>query len=603
MGFRHRLALLLVVMLVAVQALTAVVAYSYLRHSLIEQEKVELTASSKVFTRQLNLISQNVASDVRVLSLDYALRQAIAEHDRATEMSALRNHGNRVGATRMVLIGLDGTVETDTASPRAVGKAFAHPDLVRDALQSEQTAAIAAEGRHIFWIVVVPVRAPVAIATIAAFIPVDAALLEELRQISSASRSIALVSKDAKGRWVVDAHIGSVWPSLATDANRAVVHAAVVPDDHGSDYLIATTILKTTASSATVMAVLSSPADDAMMSYRSTIWPMLAVLTVALLVALAGAIVVVRSVSRPLEALASTARRIAAGDYSPPSKLAQKDEVGHLADALIAMTQSIAEREQELTSAMATAEMARAEAERANKAKSNFLANMSHELRTPLNAIVGFGEMIQNQIIGPVGNARYVDYAADIGKSAQHLLGLVSRMLDLADVEGGGLAIARDSFAPLSLIEQSITLASSMAQRGQVALDPKVLISPALRMAGDSTRLRQAISNLIHNAIKFTPPGGRVSVAASVGADSLRLSIRDTGVGVRPEDIAVVMRPFHRLRSALDGNHQGAGLGLPFAKAIVELHGGALSFESTPNQGTIVSINLPLLSGVHANAA
>jgi signal transduction histidine kinase len=330
---------------------------------------------------------------------------------------------------------------------------------------------------------------------------------------------------------------------------------------------------------------------------------LLGVLAIGLLAALVGAIVVVRSVSRPLEALAGTARRIAAGDYSLPSKLSQKDEVGHLADALIAMTQSIAEREQQLTSAMATAKAARAEAEHANKAKSNFLANMSHELRTPLNAIVGFGEMIQNQIIGPVGNSRYIDYAADIGKSAQHLLGLVSRMLDLADVEGGGLAIARDSFAPLNLIEQSIALASTMAQRGKVSLDSNMKISPALRMAGDSTRLRQALSSLIHNAIKFTPPGGRVSIGAAVGSDSLRLSICDTGVGVRAEDIAVVTRPFHRLRSALDGHHQGAGLGLPFAKAIVELHGGFLSFESTPNKGTAVNISLPLHSGVHADAA
>src|SRR5215472_5492364 len=132
MGFRHRLALFLIVTLAVVQALTAVVAYSYLRHSLIEREKAELTASSKVFTRQLNLIAQNVASDVRLLSLDYALRQAIAEHDRATEMSALHNHGNRVGATRMVLVGLDGVVETDTASPHEVGRAFVHPDLLRD---------------------------------------------------------------------------------------------------------------------------------------------------------------------------------------------------------------------------------------------------------------------------------------------------------------------------------------------------------------------------------------------------------------------------------------------------------------------------------------
>jgi signal transduction histidine kinase len=599
MSFRHRLALFLVVTLVIVQALTAVVAYSYLRHSLIAQKTVELTASSKVFTRQLDLIAQNVASDVSVLSLDYALRQAIAEHDGGTEMSALRNHGNRVGATRMVLVDLNGAVETDTASTRWIGRPFPHRDLLHEALQSEQSAAIAAEDGRIFWIVVVPVRAPIPIASIAAFIPVDASLLAKLRQTSSLPWSIALVSKGRNARWVVGSHSGA---AALSSLSSGTPDAAALTHGDGGDYLIVRTPLKTASSSPMVSAVLSLPLEDALAPYRSTIFPMLAVLAIALIAALAGAIVIVRSVSRPLEMLAATARRIAAGDYSPPERLLQRDEVGHLADALIAMTRSIAEREQQLTSAMATAETARGEAERANKAKSNFLANMSHELRTPLNAIVGFGEMIEHQIIGPVA-PRYVEYAADIGKSARHLLGLLSRMLDLADVEGAGLTIARDSFAPLGLIEQSVALASSMAQRGQVTLDAEVQISPALRMAGDSTRLRQAISSLVHNAIKFTPPGGRVSVAASVGRDLLRLSIRDTGVGVRAEDIPVVMRPFHRLRSALDGNHQGCGLGLPFAKAIVELHGGCLAFESTPNKGSTVNISLPLLFDVHADAA
>jgi len=267
------------------------------------------------------------------------------------------------------------------------------------------------------------------------------------------------------------------------------------------------------------------------------------------------------------------------------------------------MTESIAEREQALTSAIDAAEVAREQAERASKAKSNFLANMSHELRTPLNAIMGFGEMIQHQIAGPIANTRYVHYAADIGKSAQHLLGLVSRMLDLADVDEGVLSIARDSFAPLTLLEHTVTLASAMAERSQIALETRVHVSPSLRMAGDATRLRQAMSSLIHNAIKFTPPSGRVTISASAENGSLNVNIRDTGVGVRSEDIPVITRPFHRLRSALDGHQQGAGLGLPFAKAIVELHGGALVFESAPNMGTTVAVSLPLLHDVRADAA
>lgn len=133
--------------------------------------------------------------------------------------------------------------------------------------------------------------------------------------------------------------------------------------------------------------------------------------------------------------------------------------------------------------------------------------------------------------------------------------------------------------------------------------DVHLNVAPNVGMAGDAVRLRQALAGLLHNAVKFTPAGGRVTVSALARGESLSLAISDTGVGMRQEDVAVVTRPFHRLRSALDGQYQGAGLGLPFARRIMELHGGSLSIESVPNRGTAVAITLPLLSGVHAEAA
>jgi signal transduction histidine kinase len=603
MSFRHRLALFLAVTLVAVQALTALVAYTYLRQDLINREEKELDVASGVFLRQLGLVSQGVAFDVHVLSLDYALRQAIAERDRGTEISALRNHGNRVGATRMVLVAMDGTVEADTSSTATRGIRFPHPELIRDAADVEQHAAIAVEGGQIFWIVVVPVRAPLPIAFIAAFIPVDDALLERLRHVSAMSRWIALFSRDMYGTWKRVAVAGaSAADVVSVDKASESGRIALVSDGLRDDLTVSTR-LSTTGAGSSVVAVLGSPIESVWSAYRSTIWPMLAVLAAALAAALAGALMIVRSLSRPLEDLARTAKRIAAGDYSPPEKLKQRDELGHLSDALSKMTLSIAEREEALTRARALAEGAREEAEEANRAKSEFLANMSHELRTPLNAIVGFGEMIRLEVVGNVGDRRYVDYARDIGASAGHLLKMVSRMLDLAGSEGKALVLDEKEFGARSFLESCIAAVAPGASKRGVELRLNAGLSTEVRIRSDELRLRDALVCLLDNAIKFTPPGGAVGVSAGLEGTNLKVEIRDTGIGMTARELSVVTRPFHRLVSALDGRNQGPGLGLAFAKTIVELHGGSFSITSKVSVGTTVRLELPSLRPPRAEAA
>jgi len=203
MSFRYRLALFLVVTLAAVQLLTAVVAYNYLRHSVVEKAKSELTAATGVFLRQLSVLSERVADDVEVLSLDYALRQAIAQHDHDTELSVLRNHGHRVGATRMMLVGLDGTISADTGAPGVSRNAFTYADMLDDASASGERTALATLGGKVYWIVIAPVRAPVPIAFIAACIPIDDTLLGKISELSAIPRSIALATRWGQGRWSV----------------------------------------------------------------------------------------------------------------------------------------------------------------------------------------------------------------------------------------------------------------------------------------------------------------------------------------------------------------------------------------------------------------
>jgi signal transduction histidine kinase len=604
MSFRYRLALFLVAILVSVQALTAAFAYVYLRQSLVERAKHQLEADMGVFARQLDFLSERVTEGVRVLSLDYALRSAIAQHDHDTELSALRNHGDRIGATRMMMVDLSGTVVADTVAPARTGRAFPFPALIRDAAARDKGTALATLNGRIYWVVVVPVRAPVPIAFIAAGIPVNAAFLEKLRSLSAEAPGIVLATRSPSGGWRIGAESRVHLASAALPSTVQTPHkAAAEISDGGHDYLTMTEPLVVAQDSAPIVAILTYPLDQALAAYRSIAGPLLLMLGFGLLAALAGSMLIVRGVSRPLEGLAAAARRIAAGDYTNPPVRTQRDEIGHLAEAIANMTRSIAERETALKHAIESAEVARNEAVKANDAKSQFLANMSHELRTPLNAIVGFSEMIDHEVLGPLGQPRYRDYARDIRASGAHLLFLVERMLDLADAEASRMRLAKEPLFAGNLLEESVWALKPFAEKSRVCLTLEANFDASTELEADRPKLRQAFMNVIDNAVKFTPAGGEVRVYGIVQSDRLTVRVVDSGVGMEPEMLASVVRPFHRLRSALDGQHQGAGLGLPFAKAIIDLHGGALMLKSAVGGGTVVSIDLPLRSAAVSAAA
>jgi signal transduction histidine kinase len=592
MNFRQRLALFLIVTLVGVQALTAVLAYGVVRHNLIAQAESELRTATSVFMRQLSLLSENTSDDVSVLSFDYALRKAVAEQDKETALSALRNHGRRIGAARMFLVGLDGTVTVDTTRIDTVGIPFPFAQILNNAYTTEQGAALTALDGGIFWTVAVPVNAPVPIAFIVACVPIDAAMLEKLRGISVLPHSMALATVAADGDWSVVSQTGDAvqrLPSAAEIPTQGSVNAT-----ENGENLVMTARLDAAPESAPIIAILNYPLDQALATYRSVITPMLLVLAIALVIALGGAMLIARGVSRPLESLATAARRIAGGDYSATPDLHRTDEIGQLSGALSNMAQSIAERETALLGAVNSLEVARNDAVRASEAKSQFLSNMSHELRTPLNAIIGFSEMIKQQMLGPVGTPRYVEYAEGIHQSGNHLLAQVQEMLDLAETSAGRLSIARERFSPGPLLRAALDSLSPTAARAGVRVDVRDDPTKWPAIEGDSIKLQQGFKNLLHNAIKFTPEGGTVTVSGQIDRSHLVIRISDTGIGISEEDIPLVVLPFHRRKRAFDGTHQGAGTGLPFAKAILDLHGGRLQIESTPGKGTTVTITLPL---------
>ena len=232
------------------------------------------------------------------------------------------------------------------------------------------------------------------------------------------------------------------------------------------------------------------------------------------------------------------------------------------------------------------------QAEIANKMKAAFLAAMSHELKTPLNAVLGFSEIIRDEILGPVGNQGYRDYAADIHDSGARLLAVINDVLDVSRLEGGLLTIDARLESVLDVAESAVKRSRDLTHDHraiEISLPEGV---PPLR--ADPRRLSQALGNLLANALKFTPSTGQVRFAARLQNDGgMHLVVEDSGIGMAEETIAAALEPFRQLDGTLSRRFEGAGLGLSIAKALAELHGGTLHIQSAVGEGTTVTIALP----------
>jgi signal transduction histidine kinase len=239
-------------------------------------------------------------------------------------------------------------------------------------------------------------------------------------------------------------------------------------------------------------------------------------------------------------------------------------------------------------------ERARLAAESASRAKSSFLAMMSHELRTPLNAVIGFSDILRQEMFGPLGEPRYVEYANDINASGTHLLGLVTDILDLSRIEAGkaDIDLRRVELAQLVASAARVALVPAAGAGIETRLDVPRL---PIRAMVDERRLRQALINIVGNAVKFTGPGGRVSVAMTeeAAAGTVRIRVEDTGIGIPEAEIAHVFEPFWQGGGMLSRRHGGAGLGLAITRHLVQLQGGEIHIQSVAGRGTTVEIHLP----------
>lgn len=304
-----------------------------------------------------------------------------------------------------------------------------------------------------------------------------------------------------------------------------------------------------------------------------------------------------RTVSQPIQQLSQAARNVTLyKDYSVRVKERRNhysDEVSTLIQSFNGMLSEIEDRDGKLIRKNVELERAKESAESANIAKSQFLANISHELRTPLNAIIGFSSIITNQLFGPVGSEKYLDYGRDINDSGVHLLDIINDILDLSKAEAGRLTLKLEQFDVRKAIDKCMHILSERAQEGEVRVKTH-LPDDMPPMVADRVRFIQIMLNIMSNAIKFTPEGGTVDVyveVEEVGPDIAYFTIRveDSGIGMRKDDIDMAFETFGQIDGGLNRQFEGTGLGLPLTKKLVELHNATIRIESELEIGTVVT--------------
>jgi signal transduction histidine kinase len=318
--------------------------------------------------------------------------------------------------------------------------------------------------------------------------------------------------------------------------------------------------------------------DASQDAYRTSRWVVIGFAVGSVGLALVLGYVISWSVVGPVQQMDARLREIASGDFSGRVEVPNRDELGTLAANLNRMNDELGRLYQQL--------------EAASRHKSEFLANMSHELRTPLNAIIGFSEVLIEKMFGEL-NDKQDEYLRDIYASGRHLLSLINDILDLSKIEAGRMELELSKFDLPSALENALTLVRERASRHGLTL--RLDVDGRLDdLVADERKVKQILLNLLSNAVKFTPEGGRIVVAATLGDGAAEITVADTGIGIAPEDQAAVFEEFRQVGTDYARKHEGTGLGLALTKKFVELHGGTIWVKSVVGQGSTFGFTLPV---------
>ncbi|MGH8672823.1 MAG: ATP-binding protein [Burkholderiales bacterium] len=318
--------------------------------------------------------------------------------------------------------------------------------------------------------------------------------------------------------------------------------------------------------------------DESAEDYRRSRLLVIGFAVGSLLLALGLGYAISLSLIGPVRRMDERFNEISSGNFAGKVKVPNRDELGVLAENLNRMSDELGRLYRQL--------------ETANRHKSEFLANMSHELRTPLNAVIGFSEVLHERMFGEL-NEKQADYVKDIHSSGKHLLELINDILDLSKIEAGRMELEPSEFHLPAMLETALTLVRERAMRHGIELSLDV--APEIdNVHGDERKLKQVTVNLLSNAVKFTPEGGSVRLGARVNGAAVEVYVADTGVGIAPEDQALVFEEFRQVGTDSARKAEGTGLGLALAKKFVELHGGAIRLESAPGRGSTFTFTLPV---------